>query len=178
MDNTFTVLISAAAGAAFGFIPQYLIENKKAKTEKMKYSLDKKISVGEKFYENSGLAITVFESTLRTFENVAVFTSDAAIAVFTAVQENYQKQAQAITSTTNTISAADIYFNISGVDDVNKWMKEYQLKIADFHERKEKNILTNPEEAINDIIGLLKKIISMIKADRETIKIAIHQLLN
>src|ERR1700744_5606557 len=177
MDNTFTVLLSAAAGAAFGFIPQYLIEDKKAKTEKMKYSLHKKISVGEKFYEYSGLAITVFESTLRTFENATAFTSEAATAVFTEVQEHYQKQAQAITSTINTIAAAAIYFNIIGVDEVNKWMKEYQLKIADIHERKEKNIFTNPEESLNEIIRLLKNIISMIKADRETIKIAINQLL-
>jgi hypothetical protein len=178
MDNNWTILISAAAGAALGFLPQYFIEGKKAKNERMKYAVEVRIAVGERFYEMSGLSLKVFEAILRTFENIKDFYSEEAKSVYVSVQNQYQSYAQAIASTTNTITAADIYFKIDGIDEVNRWMAEYQQKLAELNEIAANGNYSDGEIIGNEIKDLLRKVISALKRDRATISKEINHLLS
>jgi len=177
MENSLTTILSTLIGAGIALFASYLVEYRRSENEKHKFSLEKIITVGEKFYELSGLSLLIFETRLDAFEKINLFNSPNARQLYIDTENSLQEQAKNIQKNTNTITSADIYFKINGVEYARLWMIRYQQALAGLMEIAEENDVKQLEETINELKDLLREIINIIKEDRKTISEKIQKLV-
>ncbi len=180
MEDTFTILLATAVGAGISLIAQYIVESKRSKNEKFKFSYEKMVSIGERHYEFTGVALLVFDSILNKFQNLHEFESPQAHLIYENAVEIMAEHNKFIMDRTHTITSADIYFKISKIDVAKNMIQKFNFEIATLVEiaagnDPDKEVKEN--EAIQRLIKLLQDYISIINADREIIAKAILSLI-
>lgn len=174
-------IITLLIGASLPLIGQLTIEKFKRKGDRMKFSFEKVISVGEEFYRYSGLTILRFEATLDILNNIHTYGSIEALKIFADAEANIVELCKNIASSTITITTANIYYDVSNVHVASNWITQLNKAMADFHEiEKYDNYLNNQKrfEALENLKGKILELVSAINRDRNTIEVKIKSLIN
>jgi hypothetical protein len=180
MDEYLKSLLTLLIGASLPLIGQFVIEKFKRKGERIKYSFEKIINVGEEFYQNSGLALLRFEATLNLLNNINNYNNPDALKIFADAEATMIETCKSIASSSITITAANIYYKVSNVSTVSNAMSEINKAMADFHEIEKTNTLINNDKK-QIALDLFKKniisLVSIINNDRLTIELKMRSLM-
>ena len=179
MENSLTTILSVIIGSAITFLATYILENRRIKNEKYKFTIEKTISVGEDFYRFSAYTLLRFETLLDNLQTSGQYNSQNARNILAKVDENLVQMLTKIADNNITITTADIFFGVSGVEkatsllnDLKSAQARYVEKIDNFHDE------VDIKNAFILIIDIVKDYIQIIKADRQKIKDKITELLN
>jgi len=180
MENTFTILLATSVGAAISFVAQYIVESRRSKNDKYKFSYEKIVSIGERHYEFTGVALLVFESILNKFQKFGEFESEQAYLIYEDAVQIMAEHNKSIMDRTHTITSADIYFKISKIAVANEMIQKFNFELAtwiDASEGNEPDKENRKQGSVDRIIELLQDYIIVINKDREVIAKAIQKLI-
>jgi len=180
MSEDLKTFLTLIIGASLPLLGQYIGEYLKRKGERLKFSFEKIINVGEEFYKFSGLALIRFESTLNLLENIDQYSNSEALKVFADVECKTTELCQKIASSTITITTANIYYKVSDVKTATKALAEITKSMADFYEiDKTDNKVNNDKrrEALLEIKSKVFSLVQTIKTDRTNIEEKIKKLM-
>lgn len=179
MEESLTTLLSVIVGGAITFLASYVLEARKLKDEKYKFTRDKIISVGEEFYRFSGYALLRFETLLDNYETLTNYNTQEARDVLQQTDQNIQQLLTKIGENNITITTADIFYGVSGVEKATALIQSFKTAQAKLEEiiaqSAEQSELLQAIEVAKDI---LRNYINLIKSDRLVIKNRITELLN
>jgi len=180
MEDTFTILLATSVGAGISFIAQYIVESRRSKNDKYKFSYEKIISIGERHYEFTGVALMSFESILDKFRKIGEFESIEAFQIYEDAANVMSEHNQSILERTHTITSADIYFKISKIGVATKMTQKFNFEMATLIEIADGNGFDKErkkEESLKRLITLIEEFIAIINNDREIIAKEIHRLI-
>jgi|GEM_PF-3394840 hypothetical protein len=180
MEDTFTILLATSVGAGISFIAQYIVESRRSKNDKYKFSYEKIISIGERHYEFTGVALLLFEGILNKFQKMGEFESEQAYLIYENAVQIMAEHNESIIDRTHTITSADIYFKISKISVANEMIQQFNFEIATLIDASEGNAPNKEKkksEGISRIIKLLQDYILIINKDREIIAKTIQSLI-
>ena len=180
MEDTITILLATSVGAGISFVAQYIVESKRSKNDKYKFSYEKIISIGEKHYEFTGVALLLFESMLNKFQKLGEFESEQANLIYENAVQTMAKHNQSILDRTHTITSADIYFKISKIAVAKELTQKFNFELATLADVSEGNNHNKEEkkvESLRRLIQLIEEYIAIINNDREIIAKEIQRLI-
>jgi len=180
MNDDLKFFLTLLMGASLPLVGQYFIEYFKLKSERIKFSFERIITVGEEFYRFSGLALIRFEATLNVLESIGQYNSPEAFKVFVDVESKMIELSQKIASSTITITTANIYYKVSNVQTASDAVNKITKAMANFHEIEKTDTQINNDkrrEALEEVKNQVKYFIQLIKADRQHIEAKIKSLM-
>jgi hypothetical protein len=171
-------LLAVIVGGAITFFANYLLEARKLENEKSQYKRDKIISVGEDFYRFSAYALLRFHTLLDNFETLLNYETQEARNILQQTDINLQGLLTKIGENNITITTADIFFGVSGIDDANSFSQSFKTAQANLEELFATGA-PRPEivNALEIAKGILRKYIQIIEHDRLTIANRIKEIL-
>jgi hypothetical protein len=178
MDSSLTTILSVIVGGAIAFLASYILEARKAKNEKYKYTREKVISVGEDFYRFSAYALMRLETLLDSYKTMHQYNTQAAIEILTSVDNNLQELLKKIGENNITITTADIFFGVSGVTEATEFTNTLKTAQADLSEKITTGASQKEAEVAFYLIhDILQKYIKIIQEDRLKIRKKISEIL-
>jgi len=181
MADDIKFFLTLLMGASLPLVGQYFIEYFKLKHERLKFSFEKIITVGEEFYRFSGLTLFRFEATLNVLESIDQYNSPDAFKVFADVESNMIDLCKNIASSTITITTANIYYKVSNVQIASDAAAKITKAMADFHEIEKTDSKINNDkrkQALEEVKNQVKSFIQIIKTDRQQIEEKIKKLMS
>ena len=88
------------------------------------------VSMGERHYEFTGVALLLLDSILHKFKNLTEFESPEAYQIYESAIQLMAEHNQAILDRTHTITSADIYFNFSIIEVAQGMIQKFNFKMA------------------------------------------------
>jgi len=178
MQASLTTLLSVIIGGAITFLASYILEARKLKNEKYKFTRDKIISVGEEFYRFSGYALLRLETLLDNYETLSSYNTQEARNILQQTDQNLQQLLAKIAENNITITTADIFYGVSGVEKATAMIQSFKAA----HARLEELIAegsSQPEilQALETANEVTRNYINLIKNDRLVIKNRIVSML-
>lgn len=178
MEASFTTLLSVVIGGAITFLASYLLEARKLKNEKYKFTRDKIIAVGEEFYRFSGYAVLRFETLLDNYETLTDYNTQEARDILQQTDQNIQQSLTKIGENNITITSADIFYGVSGVEKANVLLQSFKAAQAILEELfargADQQTIMEALEVAKNILG---DYLTLIKGDRMIIKNRITEIL-
>ncbi len=180
MEDTLTILLATSVGAGISFTAQYIVEARQSKNDKFKFAYEKLISMGERHYEFTGVALLAFDSVLNKFKNLNEFESPQAHEIYESAIQIMAEHNKAIMDRTHTITSADIYFNISKIEVAQGMIQRFNFEIASMVELSvgndpQKHI--KEKEKIATLIKLIEEYMALIIKDRRVIADRIREIV-
>jgi hypothetical protein len=172
-------IFSVIVGGAITFLASYILEARKLKNEKFKFTIEKTVSVGEEFYRFSAYTLLRLETLLDTYQKIFGYTTQEAANIMIQVDENLKTLLTKIAENNITITSADIFFNVSGADKAAKFANAIKTAEADFQEKVSNS--ASPAELHQELDNIKKVItdfVTAIKTDREIIRKKILKILD
>jgi hypothetical protein len=179
MENSLMTLLSVLVGGAVTFLASYILEARKLRNEKYQFKRDKIISVGEDFYRFSAYALLRFLTLLDNYKTLMDYDSQEARNILQQTDQNILQLLTKIGENNITITSADIFYGVSGVDQANDLLQTFkaaQARLEDLF------AAGAPREEIMEALqtaqSILGSYIAIIKGDRLLIKNRIKEILN
>ncbi len=176
--QSLVTLLSVIVGGAITFFAGYLLEARKLKNEKYQFKRDKIISVGEEFYRFSAYALLRFNTLLHNYETLSNYNTQEARNILQQTDVNLQALLTKIAENNITITTADIFFGVSGLDEANTFGQTFKTAQATLEEL----IAIGADraeiiEALEAAKTILINYIRIIEHDRLTIANRIKEIL-
>jgi hypothetical protein len=170
--------IAVVIGGGLTLLSNYILEDRRLKNEKLKFRLDKMITVGEKYYKMSSYSLIYYTSLIDTIDKREEFLSDGAHYFLNLIDEENKKQLDRINENNITITTASMYFDVTDSEKAVSAMlrlKAANLKMHHGHSTHDMDLYNDGEE---EYVQTIKFIINQIKADQLIISSGIKGLLN
>jgi hypothetical protein len=151
-----------------------------AQIEKRKYQFkrDKIISVGEDFYRFSAYALLRLNTLLDNYETLLNYSTQEARNILQQTDINVQVLLTKIGENNVTITTADIFYGVSGIEDANSFSQTFKTAQAIIEERFASGAdMAEIIEALDVAKTILRKYIKIIERDRLTISNRIKEIL-
>jgi len=171
-------LLSVIVGGATTFLASFLLEARKLKNEKFKFNREKIIAVGEDFYRFSAYALIRFEILLNNYETLGDYGTHEARVLLQQTDQNAQLLLAKISENNITITMADLFYDVSGAEKATtiiQSMKTGQARIEEIVATG--GTYDDLEEPLEEVIGILRDYIALIKRDRLKIGDKLKELL-
>ena len=176
--QSLVTLLSVIIGGAITFLASYILEARKLKNEKYQFKRDKIISVGEDFYRFSAYALLRLNTLLDNYETLLNYSTQEARNILQQTDINAQALLTKIGENNVTITTADIFYGVSGVDDANSFSQAFKTSQAIIEERFASGAdMAEIIEALDGAKTILRKYIKIIERDRLTIANRIKEFL-
>ncbi len=176
--QSLVTLLSVIIGGAITFLASYSLEARKLKNEKYQFKRDKIISVGEDFYRFSAYALLRLNTLLDNYETLLNYNTQEARNILQHTDTNLQVLLTKIGENNVTITTADIFYGVSGVDDANTFSQTFKTAQATIEERFATDAdMDEITEALEIAKTVLRKYINIIECDRLTISNRIKEIL-
>ena len=171
-------LLSVVVGGATTFLASYLLEARKLKNEKFRFNREKIITVGEDFYRFSAYALIRFETLLHNYETLGDYDTQAARDLLQQTDQNVQNMLAKIGENNITITMADLFYGVSGAEKATALIQSMKTGQAQIEEIVATGGTYNYiEEPLEEVKGILRDYIALIKSDRLKIGDKLKDLL-
>jgi len=179
MDPIIQYLLATLVGGAMAFFSAYMLEARRLKNEQYKFKLEKMINVGEDFYRFSAYTIMRFETLIDNYKTHSQYKTEFARGILIQTEKNLHDVIKAVAESYVTITTADIFFGVSGINEANAVMLNVKHAEASYAEKiSNEDILEEVEKAHNLRIKALQHAVDTINADRAKIKTRLNELLD
>lgn len=169
--------IAVCIGGALTFLANYILENRRLKNEKFKFSLNKIVSVGEEYYKFSTYSLLYFTSLIDTIEKREEYMSEGGHSFLSLLDEENKKQIARINENNITITTASIYFDVTSSEMAVSQMLLLKEAILKQHHYSSIEDIDNYNIACDEYIRVVNSMINQIKSDQFTISTKIKNLL-